>query len=65
MKSVYFDNIKDGKHYIREDWVRTNMYVTRADTRYVDKNVLLLVKDNDYIIYKPSKLDYKKKWIEL
>ena len=63
---VRFEDLEDGKHYIRQDWHnKEKKYIVKADTRYVDKNLPLLVHGDNYTIYVPSKIDYKKKWIEL
>lgn len=56
-------NIKNGEHWVREDWTNSDKYVIIADERYCTPCLLLVYKDTDnYIIFHPTYKDYALKW---
>ena len=56
-------NIKQGEHWIRNDWKDKNKYVILADERYCTPCLLLVLADiNEYYIYKQNKYDFKYNW---
>lgn len=56
-------NIKNGEHWVREDWTNSDKYVIIADERYCTPCLLLVYRDTDnYIIFHPTYKDYALKW---
>ena len=56
-------NIKNGEHWVREDWTNSDKYIIIADERYCTPCLLLVYRDTDnYIIFHPTYKDYALKW---
>ena len=55
--------IRQGEHWVRNDWKEGNKYVILADDRCCTPCLLLVMKEtNEYLIYQARANDYKYGW---
>lgn len=59
---VMKENIKQGEKWVRTDWKVIDKYVIIADERYCTPCLLLVFKDTNHVIFKPTYNDYKYHW---
>ena len=60
------ENIRQGEHWVRNDWKENNKYVMLADDRQCTPCLLLVLREtNDYYIYRRGANDYKYNWHKL